>query len=291
MCRRCGGGPGALPGYLDISSSIARRSDGRQRPGSPLAPGSRRPQSGRSDASRPSEVTSCPFKGRAVRPSPRPTIVAARRPAGDESPEAGRSPGPSGTGSRRDPRTLPCRVLLRRPGLAPLRADLRSARVLPDPDRGRHPPRTRRRDGRRLGVRPGDLVELGSGSSSKTRRLIAAGLRAYGSAPLRPDRRLGRDPRRVGPRNWPRNFPRPPRDRLRGELSRDALPADRLAASTGPSCSSSSAPAWGITSPTTPSSCSACCPGTWTRPIGSCSGPTSTRTRASSKPPTTTPGG
>ena len=61
------------------------------------------------------------------------------------------------------------------------------------------------------------LIELGSGSSSKTRRLIAAALGAYGDAALRPDRRLADDPGGVGPGPGPR-LPRPPRDRLRGQL-------------------------------------------------------------------------
>ena len=85
---------------------------------------------------------------------------------------------PSGRGSGRAARP-PAPLLLRRRGLAAVRGDLRPARVLPDPDRG---PILRDHADAMVAGWAADpvMVELGSGSSSKTRRLIAAALRAYG---------------------------------------------------------------------------------------------------------------
>ena len=87
----------------------------------------------------------------------------------------GRAPRPDGTA---EVALLP--LLLRWRGLTALRADLRAARVLPDPRRGRDSGAARGRD-RRAVPAGATLVELGSGSAAKTRRLIAALLRRRGT--------------------------------------------------------------------------------------------------------------
>ena len=64
-------------------------------------------------------------------------------------------------------------VVLRRPGQRAVRGDHPAAGVLPDPGRAGDPRRARRRDRRRRPA-PKTLVELGSGSSEKTRLLLDA---------------------------------------------------------------------------------------------------------------------
>ena len=113
-----------------------------------------------------------------VRPSPtRPTIIAAD-PAGDESPEAFAQAVRSGLLA--DPKTLPCRYFY----------DDRGSRlfeqICDQPEyyltRTEDSILRDHADAMVAGwVSDPVMVELGSGSSSKTRRLIAAGLRAYGS--------------------------------------------------------------------------------------------------------------
>ena len=113
------------------------------------------------------------------------------------------------------------RVVLRRARQRAVRRDHAAARVLPDPRRARDPARrTRPRSCDRPG--PTCLVELGSGTSDKTRLLLDAMAGRGTAAPLRPVRRErgdaaargGRDHdgvRHPGARDR-RRLPPPPRD-------------------------------------------------------------------------------
>ena len=119
-------------------------------------------------------------------------------------------------GAARPAQDPPLGVFLRRRGLGPVRADLRAARVLPDPHRGRDPPRPRRRDGGRLDRRP-DPDRAGQRQLLQDAAADRGRPGAVRDAALRPDRRLAHDPRGVGA-DPGAPLPRAPRDRLRRQL-------------------------------------------------------------------------
>ena len=181
-----------------------------------------------------------------VRPTRRLTIVEAgdslRR--GARRLRRGRPRRASGRGPRRSPAGTSTTTA----GSRLFEQICRAPRVLPDPDRGRDPPRARRRDGRRLGRADPAMIELGSGSADEDPAADRGGARRLRPAPLRADRRLGDDPRGVGPGAGP-GVPRAPRHRLRRRLPRRPG-RRRRAVPTARSSSSSSARAWATTSPT-----------------------------------------
>ena len=104
-----------------------------------------------------------------------------------------------------------------------LRADLRATRVLPDADRGRDPPRPRRRDGGRL-----DAAARADRAGQRQRHEDAAADRGghpdLRYAPLRADRRLGRRPRRIGAAPGPAGS-RPSASRAMWPTTRPPSPA------------------------------------------------------------------
>ena len=146
--------------------------------------------------------------------SPSTTTAARLRARGGR--EAVRRRRPSGL---LGPQTLPCRLLLRRGGLGPLRADLPASRVLPDPHRGRDPPRPRRRDGGRLARAP-DPDRAGQRQRREDPAADRGGALAITAASITCRSTSRTVPSRRRPRQLVRAFPALRVTGLRGRLPR-----------------------------------------------------------------------
>ena len=108
--------------------------------------------------------------------------------------------------AHRDAEGPAAEVVLRRPRLAALRRDHPARRVLPDPRRAVDP-RWTRADEIAAASGADTLIELGSGTSEKTRLLLDALARAGQLQPLRPVRRERDDAARRRARRSPRSTP------------------------------------------------------------------------------------